>query len=109
MSRNASLHVTDPGVVFRALGAALVDFVGDHVQNASTNKSSHDDGHHTADHEPKVLLFLFFAFTVGREWSATCMYMNKNWLAMNVGLFSMLCVYVHVCVVCMMQLLCGTC
>lgn len=99
MSRNASLHVSDPGVVFRALGAALVDFVGDHVQNASTNKSSHDDGHPTADHEPKVLLFLFFAFTVGGEQSATSTYINKSWLAMNVGLVSMLCVYVT-CVLC---------
>lgn len=66
MSRNASLHVTDPGTVFRALGAVLADFAGDHIQNASTNQRSHG-GHHTADHEPKVLLFLFFAFTVGGE------------------------------------------
>ena len=64
---NTRSFVSDPGVVFRALREALVDYVGDHVQNATSN-SSHEEGHH-ADHEPKVLLFLFFAFTVGGEYS----------------------------------------
>ena len=102
MVRNASFHVTDPGAVFRALGAALGDFVEDHVQNASINSSSHGDGHHTADHEPKVLLFLFFAFTVGGESSAAFTHMNKSWLAFE-------CLSFCWCCVCMYHVKCSAC
>ena len=71
-SSHSEVHVPSPENTFNSLAVFLDGFVDTYLNNAS-NTTPHSGGHgddHSESHEPKTLLFLFFAFAVGGK----CLY-----------------------------------